>query len=83
MWLSYIMASGVGLLFLRSFWSGWEPTVWEERVSATEAAEEEGICRVVGDIIRVEEEEVATRIRQKRHITFSNKERTAEMENSS
>jgi putative protein kinase ArgK-like GTPase of G3E family len=77
------MAPGVGLPFLRRFWLGWEVTVWEERVSTTEAVEEEGICRVVEEINPVEEEEVATPIRQKRHITFSNKERTAEMENSS
>jgi hypothetical protein len=77
------MASGVGLLFLRRFWSGWEQIAWEERVSATEEVEEEAISQVVEDTHRVVEEEVATRIRQKRHTIFFNKERTVEMENSS
>jgi hypothetical protein len=77
------MALGVGLLFLKKLSYGWEPMVWEERVSTTEAVVVEGIFRVVEEINPVEEEEVATLIRQKRHITFSNKERTAEMENSS
>jgi hypothetical protein len=77
------MALGVGLLFLKKLSYGWEPMVWEERVLGTEEVVVEGIFRVVEEINPVEEEEVATLIRQKRHITFSNKERTAEMENSS
>jgi hypothetical protein len=73
------MASGVGLLFLRRFWSGWEPTVWEERVPGTEEVEEEAMSRVVEGINPVEEEEVVTRIRQKRHTIFFNKVRTVGM----
>jgi hypothetical protein len=49
-----------GLLFPEKFWSVWEPTVWEERVSTTEEEVEEGMSRVVEEINPVEEEEVAT-----------------------
>jgi hypothetical protein len=77
------MASGVGLLFLRRFWSGWEQMAWEERVSATEAVVVEGICRVAEDIVQVVEGEAVTQTRQKLHTIFFNKVRTAEMENSS
>jgi hypothetical protein len=52
-----------GLLFPEKFWSGWEVTVWEERVSTTEEVEEEGMSRVVEEIIRVVEEEVAMPLR--------------------
>jgi hypothetical protein len=48
-----------GLLFPEKFWSGWEPTVWEERLSTTEEVEEEDMSRVVEGINPVEEEEVA------------------------
>jgi hypothetical protein len=68
----------VGLLFLKKLSYGWEPMVWEERVLGTEEVEEEAISQVVEETHRVVEGEVVMQIRQKRHITFSNKERTAE-----
>ena len=77
-WLRYIMALGVGLIFLKRLSYGWEPTVWEERVPGTEEVEEEGNCRVVEETHRVVEGEVVMQIRQKRHTIFSSKERTAE-----
>jgi hypothetical protein len=77
------MVPGVGLLFLKKLSYGWEATVWEERVSATEEVEEEAISQVVEDTHRVEEEEVVMQIRLKRHTIFSNKVRTVGMENSS
>jgi hypothetical protein len=52
-----------GLLFPEKFWSGWEPTGWEERLSTTEEVEEEGMCRVVEEINPVEEEEAVTPLR--------------------
>jgi hypothetical protein len=47
------------LLFPEKFWSGWEVTGWEERVSTTEEVEEEAMSRVVEEITPVQEEEVA------------------------
>ena len=52
-----------GLLLPEKFWSGWEATGWEERLSTTEEVEEEGMSRVVEEINPVEEEEVATPLR--------------------
>jgi hypothetical protein len=77
------MAPGVGLLFLKKLSYGWESMAWEERVLGTEEVEEEGICQVGEELIRVVEEEVVTQIRQKRHTIFFSKVRTAETENSS
>jgi hypothetical protein len=59
------MALEVGLLFLKKLSCDWEPTVWEarEEVVIIQEVVEEGMCRVVEEIIRVVEEEVATQIR--------------------
>jgi hypothetical protein len=56
------MALGVGLLFLKKLSYGWESMAWEERVLGTEEVEEEGICQVGEELIRVVEEEVVTQI---------------------
>jgi hypothetical protein len=52
-----------GLLFPEKFWSGWEVTVWEERVSTTEEVEEEGMSRVVEEITQGVEGGVAMPLR--------------------
>jgi hypothetical protein len=48
-----------GLLFPEKFWSGWEATGWEERLSTTAEVEEEGMSRVVEEITQGVEGEVA------------------------
>jgi predicted PilT family ATPase len=80
LWTARLTVPEVVLLFLRRFWLGWEVTGWEEQVEVVpiQEEEEEGMYRVVEDLTRVVEEEVATQIRQKRHTIFSSKERTAE-----
>jgi hypothetical protein len=52
-----------GLLFPEKFWSGWEPTGWEERLSTTEEVEEEGMSRVVEEITQGVEGGVAMPLR--------------------
>jgi hypothetical protein len=71
------MAPGEGLPYPGKFWLGWEPTVWEEQVLATEAVVEEGMCRVGEEIVRVVEEEVVMGIPIYLSLRFTHRERTA------